>query len=402
MAQFQYVGRDRKGKIRKGKILSSTRREAVVELKEKGIAVSEIQQLEETLLNKEINIGSPVKLKDFVIYLRQFSTLLMAGVTVVEATKILATQSQSKALKKALFQVEEELRSGKPLSEAAQKHSKIFPPMFIHLIQAGEVSGNLEEVLDRLAVYFEKQHRSIQKVKSALIYPIVILIVAMGAVTFLLTSVVPTFAAMFAGFGAELPKITQFVLGVSEWMQNYWWFLLVLPILLVGAYIAINKNKETRYYLHYVTLKLPIFGSLLQKAAIARMTRTLSSLFKSSVPILQALSIVEKVSGNEVIAKVLGESRTSLERGQPLSEPMKNHWIFPPIVTQMIIIGEKSGSLDMMLAKVADFYDDEVETATDALKSLIEPLMIVFLAAVVGVIVLAIMVPMFEVFNHVQ
>lgn len=402
MAQFRYVGRDAKGKPRKGKMISSSKREAIVDLRGKGIAVSEIHEIQETLLNKEITIGNPVKLQDFVIYLRQFSTLLLAGVTVVEATKILASQTQSKALKKALFQVEEDLRSGKPLSEAAQKHKKIFPPMFIHLVQAGEISGNLEEVLERLAVYFEKQHYSIQKIKSALTYPIVILFVAMGAVAFLLTNVVPTFATMFEGFGAELPKITQFVLGVSAWMQKFWWSLFLLPIALVSSYILLNKKSHSKYYLDYVILKLPIFGKLLQKATIARIMRTLSSLFKSSVPILQALIIVEKVSGNEVIAKVLRESRASLERGQPLSDPMRNHWIFPPIVTQMVAIGEKSGSLDLMLAKVADFYDKEVESATDALKSLIEPLMIVLLAAIVGVIVLAIMVPMFEVFNHVQ
>jgi type IV pilus assembly protein PilC len=401
VAQFQYVGRDRTGKQRRGRILSSSRKDAVRDLKEKGIAVSDIIEAKETIFNKEITIGNPVKMKEFVIYLRQFSTLLVAGISVVEATKILASQTQSKALKKALFQIEEELRSGSPFSEAASKHKRIFPPMFIHLIEAGEATGNIDETLDRLALYFERQYHSVQKVKSALIYPIVILLVALGVVTFLLTSVVPTFATMFQGFGAELPKITQFVLGISDWMQKYWWVLLIMPILLAIPYALLNRYPTSRYYLHYAILKIPLFGNLLQKSAIARMTGTLSSLFKSSVPILESILIAEKVSGNEVVAKVLRESRASLQRGQALSEPMRQHWIFPPIVTQMIAIGEKSGSLDLMLAKVAEFYEKEVETTTDTLKSLIEPLMIVFLAAIVGIIVLAIMVPMFEMFNHI-
>ncbi|CAH0121299.1 MULTISPECIES: type II secretion system F family protein [unclassified Paenibacillus] len=402
MAQFKYVGRDRLGKTRKGKIASAARKDAVVELRGKGIAVSEIVELEEGLFNKEISIGSPVKNQDFVIYLRQFSTLIAAGVSVAEATKILAQQTQSKALRKALLNVEEELRSGKPLSEAAASHAKIFPPMFINLVQAGEASGNLDETLERLAVYFEKLHYSMQKVKSALIYPIAIAIVAVAVVIYLLTNVVPTFASMFAQFNAELPAITKFVLAISDWLQSFWWLLLLLLLGVVIGVALILQNPSSKYYLDYALLKLPIFGKLVQKSAIARMTRTLNSLFKSSVPILDALTIVEKVVMNEVMVGVLKESRASLEGGNSLSEPMRRHWIFPPLVTQMIAIGEQSGSLDFMLEKISDFYDKEVEATADALKGLIEPLMIIFLAAMVGGIVLSIIVPMFDIFNHVK
>ncbi|GAB6992011.1 type II secretion system F family protein [Paenibacillus pini] len=404
MAQFNYIGRDRSGKSRKGKITSSAKKDAVVQLREKGIAVSEIIELESNIFNKEVSlsIGSPVKTQDFVVYLRQFSTLIVAGISVVEATRILAQQTASKALRKALMNVEEELRSGKPLSVAAAVHEKIFPPMFINLVQAGEATGNLDETLDRLATFFEKQHYGMQKVKSALTYPIAIGIVAIVVVIFLLTNIVPTFATMFAQFDAELPTITKIVLAISNWMQSFWWVIILLFIALIVLALIILKNSYSKYYLDYAILKMPIFGKLVQKSVIARMTRTLSSLFKSSVPILEALSIVEKVVMNEVMIGVLRESRASLESGKSLSDPMKQHWIFPPMVTQMIAIGEQSGSLDLMLEKVSDFYEKEVDATADALKGLIEPLMIIFLAGVVGFIVLSIIVPMFDIFNHVK
>ncbi|UNK16085.1 type II secretion system F family protein [Paenibacillus sp. N3/727] len=402
MAQFEYIGRDRSGKVRKGKITSAARKDAVMVLREKGIAVSDIVELETTVFNQEISIGNPVKTQDFVIYLRQFSTLIIAGVSVAEATKILAQQTESKALRKALMNVEEELRSGKPLSVAAANHEKIFPPMFINLVQAGEATGNLDETLDRLAVYFEKQHYTRQKVKSALTYPIAIAIIAIAVVIFLLTNIVPTFASMFMQFDAELPAITKTVLRISEWVQAFWWLMLLILAGIVIGIMLILQKPSSKYYLDYAILKVPIFGKLVQKSVIARMTRTLSSLFKSSVPILEALVIVEKVVMNEVMNRVLKESRKSLEGGKSLSDPMKQHWIFPPLVTQMIAIGEQSGSLDLMLEKISDFYEKEVDATADALKGLIEPIMIILLAGMVGFIVLSIMVPMFDIFNHVK
>lgn len=400
MARFKYTGRDRKGKSQ-GFINASSRREAMQKLKMDGIRVLEMTEVPESILTKDISIGSPVKLEHMVIYLRQFSTLLKAGVSVVDSTKILAEQTESKALKKALLDIEQELREGKPLSESTAKHKKIFSPMFINMVRAGEAGGNMDETLERLAVHFEKQHSTRSKIKSALAYPIVVGILAIGVVIFMLVSVVPTFVDMFADFGGELPKITQFVLSASEFMQKFWWLVLIIVGIIIGAFVFIKQNKKTKYYLDYFMLRIPIFGKMIQKSVLAQMTRTLSSLFSSSVPILQAMSIVENIVGNEVIAKVIRQSRDALERGQSLTGPMRKHWAFPPLITQMIAIGEETGSLDAMLGKVADFYEKEVENSTDQLKSLIEPLMIVFLAGIVGVIVLAIMVPMFEIFNNV-
>jgi type IV pilus assembly protein PilC len=400
MARFKYTGRDRKGK-QQGVITASSKRDAMQKLGKNGIKVLEMVEVQESILTKEISIGSPVKLEHMVIYLRQFSTLLQAGVSVVDSTNILAAQTESKALKKALLDIELELREGKPLSDSAAKHRKIFSSMFVNMVLAGEAGGSMDETLERLAIHYEKQHTTRSKIKSALAYPIVVGIIAIAVVIFLLVSVVPTFVDMFADFGGELPAITQFVLNASEFMQRFWWLVILLFGGFIGGIIFIQQNKKTKYYLDYFVLRIPIFGKMLQKAVLARMTRTLSSLFTSSVPILQAMSIVENVVGNEVISRVIRASRDSLERGESLTDPMRKHWAFPPLVTQMIAIGEETGSLDAMLGKVADFYEREVDTSTDRIKSLIEPLMIVVLAGVVGVIVLAIMVPMFEIFNQV-
>lgn len=400
MARFKYTGRDRKGK-QQGIITGSSKRDAMQKLGKNGIKVLDMVEVQESILTKEISIGSPVKLEHMVIYLRQFSTLLKAGVSVVDSTNILAAQTESKGLKKALLDIELDLREGKPLSDSAAKHRKIFSSMFVNMVRAGEAGGSMDETLERLAIHYEKQHTTRSKIKSALAYPIVVGIIAIAVVIFLLVSVVPTFVDMFADFGGELPAITQFVLNASEFMQRFWWLVILLFGGFIGGTIFIRQNKKTKYYLDYFVLRIPIFGKMLQKAVLARMTRTLSSLFTSSVPILQAMSIVENVVGNEVISRVIRASRDSLERGESLTDPMRKHWAFPPLVTQMIAIGEETGSLDAMLGKVADFYEREVDTSTDRIKSLIEPLMIVVLAGVVGVIVLAIMVPMFEIFNQV-
>lgn len=402
MAHFKYQTRDKSGKRSKGNITASTKREAMQKLREKEVRILSIEEVPETIFNKEIYFGNPVKLQDFVIYLRQFATLLRAGVSIVESTRILSEQTSSKVLKKVLAEIEEDLRSGIALSESTAKHKKVFPPMFINMVKAGEVGGNMDDALDRVAIHFEKQHEIKKKVQSALSYPIVVAIIAVGVVMFLLANVVPTFAAMFEDFGGELPWITKFVLAASDWMKQYWWIVILFFILVYVTIMLIKRNKSSKYYLDYAILRVPIFGKIILKSLLARMTRTLSSLFTSSVPILQALSIAEKVVENEVLIKVLQEARKSLEKGQSLTEPMKKHWAFPPLVTQMIAIGEETGSLDAMLGKVADFYETEVNTATDSLKSLIEPLMIVFLAGIVGVIVLAIMIPMFEIFNQVN
>ncbi|MEK5441657.1 type II secretion system F family protein [Fredinandcohnia sp. FSL W7-1320] len=401
MARYKYEGRDKFGK-KSGTISGTSKTDAVATLRDKGIRVISINEVPETFLTKDLAIGNPVKLRDFVIFLRQFSTLIKAGVTIVDSMNILAHQTDSKPLKNALLEVELDLREGIALSTATAKHKRIFTNLFTNMVRVGEVGGSLDETLENLAVYYEKQNKTRQKVKSAMAYPIVIGIVAIAVVIFLLVSVVPTFVDMFADFGAELPAITKFVLNASVFMQKFWWLVILLGIVIYIMFILLKQRQETRYYLDYAKIKMPIFGKLIQKAVLARLTRTLSSMLNSSVPILQALVVVETIVENEVIADVIKQSRKALEQGKSMTNPMKKHWAFPPLIIHMIAIGESTGSLDEMLGKVADFYEDEVENATDQLKSLIEPLMIVFLSSIVGTIVTAILVPMFDIFNQIQ
>ncbi|WP_186668543.1 type II secretion system F family protein [Sporosarcina sp. BP05] len=401
MTVFKYSGRTSTGAMKKGVIDAETQVAAVAKLRKQGINPREIAE-SNSILHKELAVGGKVKNEDFVVYCRQFATLIRAGVSLVESTKILAEQTTSKVLKKALFAVEEDIRTGTTFSSAAAKSDKVFPPMFVNMIRAGEATGNLDETLERLAIYYEKQHNLKKKIQSTMMYPLILFIMTIIVVVFLMLTIVPTFTSMFADFDAELPGITLFVMGLSDFIKAFWWLMLIIVVgLVVGFNYLFKNNKQFHYQVHYLLLRMPIFGKLLQKAAIARMSRSLSSLFSSSVPILQALSIVEKVIGNPVMGQVVLQSRASLEKGSTLSAPLQKSWLFPPLVTQMTAIGEKTGSLDYMLEKIADFYEDDVDRTVDTLKGLIEPLMIVFLAAIVGTIVLAIMVPMFSLYEQV-
>lgn len=401
MPVFKYQGRASSGVMKKGTINASSERDAITKLRNKGINPREVTE-STSILHKEFTIGSRLKTQSFVVYLRQFSTLIRAGITVVDATNILAHQTESKALKNALFHIEEEVRAGTAFSDGARHHEKLFPPLFINMMRVGEATGNLDATLERLATYYEKQHRLRKSVQSALTYPIVLLILIFGVATGLLLTIVPQFTDMFEDMGAELPLITLFVLGISDVVQSIWWLILLfiigIPILLRYLY---KTNKQFKAGFHYFLFKLPIFGKLLQKSVIAQMTRTLSSLVSSSVPILQALTIVERVVGNPLIGQVILQARDSLEGGNSLSGPLERSWLFPPLVTQMVSIGEKTGQLDYMLEKVADFYEDDVDRSVETLKALIEPLMIVVLAVVVGTIVLAILIPMFSLFEQI-
>lgn len=401
MARFKYEGRDQK-KIRAGYVTSGNRREAVQKLREEGIRVIDIREVPVGALQKDITFGSPVKRDQFIMFLRQFSTLMRAGVTIVDSVKILSQQVESKRLRKTLAEIDEELRKGNSLSDSLAKYPKIFEPLTVNLVRAGELSGNIDDSLDRLATHYDKAYQTRQKVISAMSYPVVVGILAIGVVIFLLSTIVPMFVDMFQGFGGELPIVTQIVMGASEFTVQYWYLLVLFALICAGTIWLMKRSEQGRMVLDTLVLKIPIFGKLLQKSALARLTRTLSSLFTSSVPILQAMTMTEKVVGNAVMSKVLLASRDSLERGGSLTAPMKQHWAFPPLIPHMIAIGEQTGSLDHMLAKVAEFYEKEVEAETDRLKALIEPLMIVVLAALVGTIVLAIMMPMFEMFNNVD
>ncbi|MEK4380442.1 type II secretion system F family protein [Aeribacillus sp. FSL K6-2848] len=400
MAIYKYVGRTKTGQLKKGTIDALNKTNAIAKLREQGISPREINEAK-GLIYKEVSIGRPVKNQHFVIYCRQFATLIRAGVSIVDSTNILSKQTESKALAKVLAEIETELRTGNAFSDAVSKYPKIFPAIFVNMVRAGEASGSLDETLDRLAAYFEKQYDLKKKIQSTLAYPITLIIIIIAVVVFLMLTIVPKFTEIFAQFDSELPAITKFVVGASHVVQNFWWIVLLVLLAAILAFSLLMKSNKAFYYaVHVILLKMPVFGKLLQKSAIARMTRTLSSLFSSSVPILQALTIVERVVNNPVIGKVVLDARDSLEKGDRLSEPFRKSWVIPPLVTHMTAIGEETGSLDFMLTKIADFYEAEVDRSVEILKSLIEPIMIVILAFVIGTIVLAIMMPMFSIYQQ--
>lgn len=400
MQQFEYQVKTSGGKQLRGKLSAVDKASAMEELRKRGLTVFSLVETKQTILSMDIYIGNPVKPIHFIIYCRQFATLIRAGVSIVDATRILAEQTDSKPLRKALIDVNSSLLRGISFSQSVQDHKKIFPSLFVSMIRAGEESGDLEGTLDRLALYYEKQHSTTEKIKSALTYPVTVGVMAVAAVVYLLWAIVPQFVSMFESMNAELPAITKIVLALSESIQGQWYIWMLAVLVIIVAYQVFKRTERGAYWLDYAKLKLPVFGKLNQKGSIAQFTRTFASLYASSVPVLQSLSIVEEVAGNKVIGQYIRSAGDSLRQGKPLSEPLKKAWVFPPLVTQMIAIGEETGALDQMLSKVADFYEMDVENTVDRLKSLLEPLLIAFLAGVVGVIVAAIMLPMFSMYGN--
>ena len=401
MAVFAYKAKTEEGKVTRGKIEAISKKEALAELGMMDLIVFEVEPLN-SFLNTEINLRSGLKPKDFIIFLRQFATLISAGILLVESLDLLAEQTTNPRLKAILEDLSTEVQEGSPLSVSMSKHPAVFPNLLIQMIQSAEVSGRLEEVLEQMANYYEKQYRNKQKVTTAMTYPIVVGVLALVITAFLLIFIVPIFGEMFASFGSELPAITQMVLGLSQWFQKYWVLILVFLLATIFLLRYLSQRDKMAYSFDYLQLKIPIVGMFLQKTILARMTQTLSSLLNSSVPILQALDVTSQVVDNRVVEEVLIAAKKDVEQGESLAKPMEAHWFFPNLIIQMIKVGEASGSLDEMLKKASDIYEQEVEEASEKLQSLIEPLLIVFLSVIVGFIVLSIVIPMFGLFEQIQ
>lgn len=397
------------GRTRRGTIDAEDRRVAIELLRGQGVYVIELAETQRwrrvlqpsdgSVLAREIYIGNPVKPRDFAVMVRQLATLLKAGVVITDALQILSKQSESKALRNALATMVSRVQSGAQLSQAAAEHPKIFPPVFINMLRAGEVSGNLEDILERLAQFHEREYYTRQKVRSALTYPVVVGIIAITVTVFLLVRVIPTFVTLFEGYHVELPLPTRIVIGVSNALVHGWYAWLALLVLLIGGYQWAVRQPRGRYLRDWLWMKVPVFGSLTQKSVIARMSRTLATLFSSGVPILQALRLVADVVDNAVVRRVLQECAERLTGGQSLAEPFSDHRVFPPLVGHMIRVGEDTGQLDGMLSKLADFYEAETDVMADQLKSLLEPLMVLFLACIVGTIVASVILPMFTLYQ---
>jgi type IV pilus assembly protein PilC len=404
MPKFHYRAVDDHGNYYNGTIEANNFQLAAEELKGRSLWIMELVDRSSSIWNKDISnitFGGPkVESEHFTVFCRQLASLYKAGISMVEAVHTLSQQTESKVFKKILSEISEEMRRGTQFSAAAANYPTVFSNIFVNMVRAGEASGNLDEMLGRLAVFYEKEYYTKQKIKSAMVYPIVMSIVTVIVVIVLLTFVVPRFVNNFAAMGLELPLPTRIVIASSEFIKSKWYLVMALMFVPGIAISFARKNPKGVYYLDYIKLKLPVFGKLLHKQALSRFSRTFCSLFAAAVPMLQMLQIVSTVVGNEVIAKLIRDSREGVRSGQSISEPFKDTWIFPPMVVQMLAVGEKTGSLDSMLEKVADFYEADVDQMADRLKALLEPLMIVILAGVVGIIVLAVMLPSFTLLGN--
>ncbi len=394
MGVWVYQGRTVSGSTQ-GEIEAPDRNAAVAALRSKGVLTTAIKEKPAGAAKKE-KAGGKVKDKEMAIFTRQFSTMIDAGLPLVQCLNILAEQSESKNLRMVTTKVARDVEAGSSLADAFGKHPKTFDDLFTNMIEVGESGGILDIVLQRLSVYIEKAAALKRKVKAAMIYPLTIVSVAVIVVIFMLTFVIPTFAKMFQNLGAELPLPTKIVLWMSEFVQS--WILLIIAAMAGGIY-ALRRYYATeagKMVIDSLLLKLPVFGTLIRKVAVARFTRTLGTLIASGVPILEGLRITARTAGNKVVEKAVLTTRAVVTAGGTITEPLKASTVFPPMVIQMINVGEQTGALDAMLGKIADFFDDEVDTAVGALTALLEPLMIVFLGVVIGGLVVAMYLPIFR------
>lgn len=398
---FQYTSRNTSGKRIKGSMAATNETVVASRLQNMGLSpISIVKASESSGLKKEISIPGfkkRIKLKELAVMSRQMATMIGAGLSLLRTLNILADQTESKPLAKILGHIRDEVETGLSTSEAFAKHPEVFPPLMISMIRAGEAGGFLEGALDSIAVNFEKEVRLRGKIKSALTYPVIVLIMSLLSVVSMLIFIVPVFQKMFSSLGGKLPLPTLVLVYMSQAMV---WVGPLMVALFIAFAIWWPKNKNTlrvRRVLDPLKLKLPVFGLLLRKIAIARFSRNFSDMIGAGVPILRALKIVGETSGNWVIEEALRKVADSVRQGHSLSGPLSQHPVFPPMVTQMIAVGEDAGSLEVMLDKIADFYDQEVEAATEQLTAMIEPLMVAFLGVVIGSMVVALYLPIFNI-----
>ncbi len=399
MATFTYSARTLAGELQTGTIDLPSRDEVVNYLRRQKLIPIKVEQKSSGL---ELSLGSGINTRQIVIFTRQFATMINAGLPLVQSLDILAKQSESKALRKVIEQVLYDVEAGNTLADSMRKHPSAFSDLYVNMVAAGEAGGILDVILLRLATFLEKADALRRKIKGAMVYPAVILVVAAAAVATLLIFVIPTFENMFASAGVPLPVPTRAVIQLSNLVQSYWWAL--LGVILLSAFLVRQtyKNPAGQLAIDRMLLRVPLMGGLLRKAAIARFTRTLGTLVASGVSILDGLEITARTAGNRVLHDAIMSSRASIAGGETISEPLKRSGVFPPMVVQMINVGEQTGGLDEMLTKIADFYDDEVDSAVEALLSAMEPIMIVVLGVVVGGMIVAMYLPIFDMINAVQ
>lgn len=399
MAKFTWEGKTRSGQTQKGELEAPDEAAVAAALRRQGVMPGKIKAKGKGL-DMDIKLpgfGGKITTKDLVVFTRQFATMIDAGLPLVQCLDILGRQQDKKIFKEMLVQVKESVESGSTFADALKRHPKAFDNLFVNLVAAGEVGGILDTILNRLAAYLEKAQKLKKKVKSAMTYPATIVGIALIVISVILIFVIPAFEKMFADFGGALPAPTQIVINISNFVQDYIVGIIGAIIVLVFAFKKIYATQKGRDFIDDKVLKLPIFGVLLRKVAVAKFTRTLGTMISSGVPILDGLEIVAKTAGNRTIEKAIYKVKQSISEGKTIAEPLEKSGVFPPMVCQMIAVGEQSGSIDTMLNKIADFYDDEVDDAVGNLTAMMEPMLMLFLGTTVGGLVIAMYLPIFKV-----
>ncbi|MFZ0382875.1 MAG: type II secretion system F family protein, partial [Solirubrobacteraceae bacterium] len=399
MATYVFKAMDLAGVQAKGEVEAESKQAVAEQLKERGLVVVDIAT---KYRSKELNIElfARVNAKDLAVASRQLATMVTSGMSIMRALQVLETQTGSKLLRETIASVRHDVEAGLLLSDAMGRHPKVFGPLYVAMVRAGETGGVLEECLMRVADQLEKDAALKRQVRAAMVYPALTISFAIGVLLALVAFLIPVFVGVFKQFPGKLPALTQFMVNFSHLVTHQWYVLIVVAIAGVGGFIAIRRNERGRDMWDAFKLRIPMkIGEVVQKVAIARWSRTLSALTSAGVPIMQAIEITGKTAGNRVIENSMGDVITSVKGGGTISAPLRECPAFPPMVSQMVGVGEETGALDTMLAKIADFYDNEVEAAVKALTSILEPVMIIFVGGIVGVIVISMYLPLFSVYN---
>jgi type IV pilus assembly protein PilC len=394
MPNYSWKGRTRAGRVQEGVLVAESKDAAIAALRKQQIIVTAVSERgKEFALPK---FGGRIKAKEIAIFTRQFSVMIDAGLPLVQCLEILGNQQDNKAFQRILFQVRQDVESGATLADSLRKHPKAFDDLFCNMVAAGEAGGILDTILQRLAQYIEKIVKLRSAVRSAMVYPVAVISIAVLVVWVILWKVIPTFASLFEGLGATLPLPTRITIALSRFIGAWWWMMIAAVIGSVFMLHRYHKTHQGRRQIDRLLLRVPVLGSVLRKIAVARFCRTLSTLVSSGVPILEGLEITARTSGNAIVEDAIMATRRSVEEGKSIAEPLKGTDVFPEMVVQMVSVGEQTGALETMLSKIADFYEDEVDEATANLLALLEPVMIVILGVVIGGIVISMYMPMFD------
>lgn len=399
MPGFSYVAVDKRGKEKRGSLEAETRERALEQLKAEGLIPVSVR--EQGALNKEIDfsIGKKVKPRDLSVFCRQFVSITQAGVPMKEALQMLSEQTENKWLKRAISEVLLNVEKGNTLADSMRSQPDIFPSMLVNMVEAGEQSGSLEMAFSRMAVHFEKEAKLKATIKKATIYPIILVIAAIGVIAVMLLFVIPIFIDMFADLDIEMPALTMFVMNSSKWMTSHWYVVLAIIVGIVAAYKLIYRTTQGRLTIDRIKMKMPLFGKLTVKTACSQFARTMSTLLMSGISTIDALETTSKIVNNIHYTNAMLKAREEVMKGIPLSEPLEASGIFPPMVYHMTGIGEETGNVEEMLEKMADYYDEEVEMTTQSVLAAMEPIIILFMALIIGTLVIAVISPIASMYN---